>query len=182
MTDSLLTSNQMTPEDRAMKGTIYSFIVAALADHEMMASAPFKEQLRDAIYNFVRSKYGGLPIETTERPVSAMQSLTAALQADSEYAWSWHCNLAMPIMDSLKCSHTQANQAAATLMQHLFHIDIRRNRNWSNTVAEVALIQSPAETSDHLGPVGHLRKLGWEYLTESDSLVRIPESEKTNGY
>jgi hypothetical protein len=62
--------------------------------------------------------------------VSAMQRLTEALQADSAYAWSWHCNLATPIMDSLKCSPEYANKAGADLMQYLFKIDVRKFEEW----------------------------------------------------
>lgn len=62
--------------------------------------------------------------------VSAMQRLTEALQANRGYAWSWHCNLAMPIMDSLKCSPEYANKAGADLMQYLFKIDVRKFEEW----------------------------------------------------
>lgn len=63
-----------------------------------------------------------------------LDQFTEALKADPDLAWSWHCNLAMPIMDRVKCSHTAANEAAADLMRHLFHIDIRSNSCWAITV------------------------------------------------
>lgn len=59
--------------------------------------------------------------------------LKAALNADSGFAWSWHCNIAMPIMDRLGCSHREANEAAAAVMQHLFGLDMRLNRCWDAT-------------------------------------------------
>ena len=46
-----------------------------------------------------------------------------ALKADPERAWSWHCNIAMPIMDYLKVSPADANLAAVKLMKHLFDVD-----------------------------------------------------------
>ena len=65
--------------------------------------------------------------DSTREAPSAMQSLTAALKADPEYVWAWHCNLAMPIMDNAKVSHRVANIAAARLMQHLFGIDTEKH-------------------------------------------------------
>lgn len=55
---------------------------------------------------------------------TAFDELKAAMQADPEYAWGWHCNFAMPIMDASGISHEKANKAAAHLMQHLFDYDI----------------------------------------------------------
>jgi hypothetical protein len=72
------------------------------------------------------------PVETTMPHL--LDQFTEALKADPDLAWSWHCNLAMPIMDRVKCSHTAANEAAADLLRHLFHIDIRSNSCWAITV------------------------------------------------
>jgi hypothetical protein len=72
------------------------------------------------------------PRETTTPHL--LDQFTEALKADPDLAWSWHCNLAMPIMDRVKCSHTAANEAAADLMRHLFRIDIRSNSCWAITV------------------------------------------------
>jgi hypothetical protein len=63
-----------------------------------------------------------------------LDQFTAALTADPDLAWSWHCNIAMPIMDRMHCSHTAANEAAVDLMRHLFHIDIKSNSCWAITV------------------------------------------------
>ena len=65
--------------------------------------------------------------DSAQEAPNAMQSLTAALKADPEYAWAWHCNLAMPIMDNAKVSHRVANITAARLMQHLFGIDTEKH-------------------------------------------------------
>ncbi len=54
----------------------------------------------------------------------AIDDLKHAMQADPEYAWGWHCNLAVPIMDATGTTHQLANEAAAHLMQHLFDYDI----------------------------------------------------------
>jgi hypothetical protein len=62
--------------------------------------------------------------------ISAFQALKSALQGDQDYAWSWHCSLAMPIMDSIKVSHAQANEAGAHLMKYLFDIDVTTFPEW----------------------------------------------------
>jgi hypothetical protein len=54
----------------------------------------------------------------------AIDTLKAAMAADPDYAWGWHCNIAVPIMDAAGVSHKRANEAAAHLMQHLFDYDI----------------------------------------------------------
>ena len=70
------------------------------------------------------------PVAANAEALGAFDQLKAALLADDEYAWSWHCNLAMPIMDSIHCSPVQANKAGADLMQYLFGIDVRKFKEW----------------------------------------------------
>jgi hypothetical protein len=55
--------------------------------------------------------------------VSGPVDLKASIKSDPEIAWAWHCNIAVPLMDSLKLSHERANIAAAYLMSHLFDVD-----------------------------------------------------------
>jgi hypothetical protein len=64
-------------------------------------------------------------------PVSARHLLAKALQSDPDYAWAWHCNLAMPIMDNARVSPEVANRTAAVLMRHFFDIDITNHPHWS---------------------------------------------------
>lgn len=49
------------------------------------------------------------------------------MREDANYAWAWHCNIAMPVMDAIGCTADQANQAAAHLMSHLFEYDITKH-------------------------------------------------------
>lgn len=56
--------------------------------------------------------------------------LRQTMEADPDFAWAWHCNIAMPIMDSLGVSHQQANEAAAALMMHLFDTDITNHPHY----------------------------------------------------
>ena len=40
------------------------------------------------------------------------------MKKDSDFAWSWHCNIAMPIYDSTNLSKRKCNQIAVNLMVH----------------------------------------------------------------
>lgn len=62
----------------------------------------------------------------SEQPTTyqAFDILKRAILADPGYAWSWHCNFAMPIYDS-GVDHEIANKAAARLMEHIFQADIK---------------------------------------------------------
>lgn len=62
--------------------------------------------------------------DTLYKIADAFEALKVAMAADPEYAWSWHCNLAVPIMDAAGISHEKANVAACYLMQHLFDYDV----------------------------------------------------------
>ena len=53
-----------------------------------------------------------------------MEELKDGIHSDSEYAWSWQCNLAVPIMEAIGASHKDANRAAALIMAHMFDYDI----------------------------------------------------------
>lgn len=59
-----------------------------------------------------------------QNPISDAWDVFVKAMDDPEYAWAWHCNLAMPIMDATGISHEQANEAAAHLMQYLWGCDI----------------------------------------------------------
>lgn len=48
--------------------------------------------------------------------------LRAAIEADPEYAWAWHCNIAMPMIDS-GCPDKIANEGAARVMRNIFQVD-----------------------------------------------------------
>lgn len=52
----------------------------------------------------------------------AFRALANVMQSDPGYAWSWHCNIAMPIHDE-GVTHRTANLAAARIMRHVFEVD-----------------------------------------------------------
>ena len=55
------------------------------------------------------------------------QALAQAINEDPEYAWAWHCNITMPLKDELHCTHLEANNAAARIMQTLFSVDMTKH-------------------------------------------------------
>lgn len=57
-------------------------------------------------------------------PKHAMAALTEAMKADPEYAWSWHCNIAMVAVDA-GAPHQEANERAAGFMRTAFDVDTR---------------------------------------------------------
>ena len=52
----------------------------------------------------------------------AMQELSRYMQIDPEYAWSWHCNVAMVAQDA-GAPHKEANERAADFMRRAFDVD-----------------------------------------------------------
>jgi len=63
----------------------------------------------------------------------AMGEVRTAIQVDPEYAWSWHCNIAMASVDE-GMEHGAANRAAARFMDLCFGVDTSKNRHYSETV------------------------------------------------
>ena len=53
---------------------------------------------------------------------AAMRVVLDAMRSDPEYAWSWHCNIAMAFVDE-GGDHALANHAAARFMRSLAGVD-----------------------------------------------------------
>ena len=66
------------------------------------------------------------------RTEDALNTLVAALRNDPDYAWNWHCNVAMTAFDA-GCPHDIANEGAARFMQLLAGVDTRKHPNFSKT-------------------------------------------------
>jgi hypothetical protein len=64
--------------------------------------------------------------------IKSFSDLKALIREDHEYAWSVHCNIAMPILDELACGHQRANHAAARVMSHLFNVDMTKHDHWES--------------------------------------------------
>lgn len=86
---------------------------------------------QNAKSDITRSKFDELLEETTASVATqpaptgvpaAMQIVTDAMRADPEYAWSWHCNVAMAFVDAGGDAYT-ANQGAARFMRILANVE-----------------------------------------------------------
>jgi hypothetical protein len=55
------------------------------------------------------------------RTAWAYRHLTREMKRDPDYANTWQCNIACPLMDE-GMSHADANRAADRLMRHLFGV------------------------------------------------------------
>jgi hypothetical protein len=69
------------------------------------------------------------PEPTTDEAVSR---LSKALRDDLDYAWGWHCNVAMTAFDA-GCPHDVANEGAARFMQLLAGVDTRKHPGFAGT-------------------------------------------------
>lgn len=65
-----------------------------------------------------------------DRLPSPFGALREVINSDPDYAWSWLCNLAVPIMDSAGVTHEIANQTAALIMAQMFGCDITKHPNF----------------------------------------------------
>ena len=59
-----------------------------------------------------------------------LNCIKKAMENDSELAWSWHCNIAMPIHDATNLPKRKCNQIAVNLMRHLFDVDTSENDHY----------------------------------------------------
>lgn len=57
---------------------------------------------------------------------SAMKQVTDAMRNDLDYAWSWHCNIAMASVDE-GMDHYAANKAAARFLMILAGVDTTKH-------------------------------------------------------
>ena len=64
-------------------------------------------------------------LEEKDRPVSvkaAMDMLRKAMSEDAQYAWTWHCNLAMAAFDE-GVDHATSNKIAQRFMKLCFGVE-----------------------------------------------------------
>lgn len=53
---------------------------------------------------------------------NAMKVVQKAMKNDPDFAWSWHCNIAMAAQDA-GAPHKEANERAADFMRCAFGVD-----------------------------------------------------------
>ena len=56
----------------------------------------------------------------------AFDVLKSAVQSDDEYAWGWHCNIAMAYQDE-GATHEAGNKAAARFMKQCFDVNMNES-------------------------------------------------------
>jgi dimeric dUTPase (all-alpha-NTP-PPase superfamily) len=57
---------------------------------------------------------------------TALETLKKSFEIDSSYAWSWFCNIKMPIFDYGGVSINKADEVAKYIMKHLFDYDVTK--------------------------------------------------------
>ncbi len=85
-----------------------------------------------AMYEELRAALG--PPTTAPEPSTevAVGKLCKSLREDLDYAWAWHCNIAMAAFDA-GCPHDVANEGAARFMQLLAGVDTREHPAFQGT-------------------------------------------------
>ena len=63
----------------------------------------------------------------------AMNTLRNAMNKDHDYAWGWHCNMAVMAMDA-GAEHNVANDGAARFMKLAFDIDVTQFPEYKENV------------------------------------------------
>lgn len=89
---------------------------------------------------------------------TALNAVKRAMAADPELAWSWQCNIAMPLFDAVRnISHWQANVGAARLMRHLFDVDMTEHKDFKaleqndkDAAVRLDSIAAPSPAPEHL--------------------------------
>ena len=59
---------------------------------------------------------------SADRAKKAMEDLAFSMSIDPDYAWSWHCNIAMVAQDA-GAPHKEANERSADFMMRAFGVD-----------------------------------------------------------
>lgn len=60
----------------------------------------------------------------------AMKTMKQAMKSDPDFAWSWHCNIAMMCKDA-GATHKISNFGAARFMKLAFDVDTSEHPNFS---------------------------------------------------
>lgn len=63
---------------------------------------------------------------------SSVSTIRGAMAKDTDYAWAWHCNIAMAAFDA-GCPHDVANEGAARFMELLASVDTRKHPAFAQT-------------------------------------------------
>jgi hypothetical protein len=84
-----------------------------------------------------------LPAPVQEPVPAAIKTVVEAMQADPDYAWGWHCNIAMAFVDA-GGDHYTGNQGAARFMKML--ADVEPAHELPSPPPHAAPVQKPMAT------------------------------------
>jgi hypothetical protein len=85
---------------------------------------------------------------------AVMQALKTAMQADSGYAWGWHCNIAMAFYDAAGNTpnrHRIGNEGAARFMRTAFDVDVTQFVEYQALVKGWALMEAHLAATEGKG-------------------------------
>ena len=96
---------------------------------------PTVETISRILFNL--TKGSGITDDNISKELSVMSQ---AFEKDMDFAWSWHCNIAMAMIDE-GCHRDIANIGAANFMKRCFGVDTSECEHYSS-----ALVSSTSET------------------------------------
>lgn len=120
------------------------------------------------------------PVTETTPVQNAMATLSEAMFKDSDYAWTWHCNVAMAAWDA-GAPICEANERAADFIKNAFGVDVRALDEWKNMpmkiVDTVPLVESNTATNDPVHIPAHYTQgpiecVDWVRLALTDEEYR----------
>lgn len=85
---------------------------------------------------------------------SPIKGLIDAMKADPEYAWGWHCNLAMAMHDSGAGPHQACNRGAALFLSLLSDgaVDTTQHPAYENTQGNIKPVNPTAANAETIKP------------------------------
>ncbi len=89
------------------------------ATNGAMAEAFMQSGSRDRFVVRTETPAAAKLAESTPQAVSPIAALIDAMKADPEYAWAWHCNIAMAAHDAGATPHAACNRGAALFLSLL---------------------------------------------------------------
>lgn len=90
-------------------------------------------------------------------PAAALNAIRDAMLKDPEYAWGWHCNIAMACHDAGARSHYACNEGAARFLGLLFPgVDTRKHPGFQKQ-EEPKTLATDAPTAEQLAQVGYMK-------------------------
>jgi hypothetical protein len=115
---------QSVNSDKCVTDNTYTF---PRSGTNLLSAIEAEEMVRHVLGDLIKQ------VPDSSAPVHLLKK---AIQADPEYAWTWHCTLSILIKDSLGISLYKANKAGAALMKGLFDVNIRENSAWKHDVLD----------------------------------------------